>query len=362
MISMEEKSRSDNFVVKSVSLKEIILHLYNWAKFLVSRWRLITIGTIVGAVIGIGYSLISKPDYKADIVFVLANSNKASGGYSSIAAQLGFSLGGTSGGGLFQEDDNIIIFMKSRTMIEQTLLSEVAFSGKKELLADRYMNVYQMKKGWSENPRLRDFKFDQNMKGNITQDSLINELYKRIVEKNLSVDKPDKKGDVIVASTSSRDELFSKLFTEKLLENVTNFYVKTQVGKAQENVTILQRQVDSIRNLLNVALSSVALTSEANPNPNPAFQRLNVPSQKKMIDVEMNKSILIELVKNLEISKISLRKETPLVQVIDRPILPLTKKRIGKLKGVVGGGFLGGLLIVMAISLKLFKRRVFDQE
>ena len=41
-------------------------------------------------------------------------------------------------------------------------------------------------------------------------------------------------------------------------------------------------------------------------------------------------------------AKVSLRKETPLLQVIDAPILPLEKEKLGRLKSLVLGGFLAG--------------------
>src|SRR5690606_19611836 len=131
---------------------------------------------------------------------------------------------------------------------------------------------------------------------------------------------------------SGKGELFAKAFVEQLLQNVKEFYTEVQTKKASENVTILKRHTDSVRILLNSAISGVALSTDANPNPNPAFQRLRVSSQKKMVDVEMNRAILTELIKNLELAEISLRKETPLFQVIDNPVLPLEKHKLGKIK------------------------------
>ena len=48
-----------------------------------------------------------------------------------------------------------------------------------------------------------------------------------------------------------------------------------------------------------------------------------VPSVNRQVDVQANTAILTELVKNLELAKVDLRKETPLIQIIDTPILPL---------------------------------------
>jgi uncharacterized protein involved in exopolysaccharide biosynthesis len=62
------------------------------------------------------------------------------------------------------------------------------------------------------------------------------------------------------------------------------------------------------------------------------------------------------LVKNLEVSKVTLRKETPLIQVIDAPILPLEKEKIGKLTGTALGGIIGFFLVVIFLLFgKIFE-------
>jgi uncharacterized protein involved in exopolysaccharide biosynthesis len=73
------------------------------------------------------------------------------------------------------------------------------------------------------------------------------------------------------------------------------------------------------------------------------------------VDVQANTAILTELVKQTELAKVTLRKETPLIQVIDRPILPLKKEKFGKAKGLFIGGFLAGFLVVLGLIV----RRVF---
>ena len=95
---------------------------------------------------------------------------------------------------------------------------------------------------------------------------------------------------------------------------------------------VLQRQVDSVRNALNGAIIGVANETDNVYNLNPAFNIKGAPSKKKQIDVQANTSILTNLVVQLELAKITLRKETPLIQLIDRPILPLDKEQLGKVK------------------------------
>ena len=68
--------------------------------------------------------------------------------------------------------------------------------------------------------------------------------------------------------------------------------------------------------------------------------------------MQANTAILTKLVKQTEMAKVALRKETPLIQVIDQPILPLKKEKFGKAKGIVLGGILAGFLVAMVVSFR----------
>jgi uncharacterized protein involved in exopolysaccharide biosynthesis len=83
------------------------------------------------------------------------------------------------------------------------------------------------------------------------------------------------------------------------------------------------------------------------------------PSARRQVDVQANTAILTQLVGNLELAKVTLRKETPLIQIIDRPIFPLEKEKVGKLMSLVLGGFLAGFLTVLCLVFTtLYKKMI----
>jgi uncharacterized protein involved in exopolysaccharide biosynthesis len=182
-------------------------------------------------------------------------------------------------------------------------------------------------------------------------------LHKSIISDNLAVNKVDKKLSIITVSVTSGNEIFAKAFAEVLVKEVSDFYVETKTKKSSSNLAVLQHQTDSVRRELNSAISGVAQSIDNNPNPNIAMQRLKVPSQKRNVDVQANQAMLSEMVKNLEMSKIALRKETPFIQIIDRPRFPLEKRKYGKLKGLVTGGLIAGFSIVLfLVFMRLYNQ------
>ena len=166
------------------------------------------------------------------------------------------------------------------------------------------------------------------------------------------VGQKDKKIAIITIDVSSTNELFSKYFTESLVKEVSDFYVTTKSKKARENMDILERQTDSIRGALNGAITGVAVANDNTFGLNPAMNVRRAPSARRQVDVQANTAILTELVKQTELAKVTLRKETPLIQVIDQPILPLKKEKFGKAKGIVMGGVLAGFLVVLGLIVR----------
>ena len=119
---------------------------------------------------------------------------------------------------------------------------------------------------------------------------------------------------------------------------------------------ILEKQTDSIRRELNNAITGVAVANDNIFGLNPALNVRRTPSSRRQVDVQTNTAILTELVKQTEIAKVALRRETPLIQVLDSPTLPLEKKRFGKPKGILMGGFLAFFMTVIVLTLfKLIK-------
>src|SRR5690606_15102755 len=266
---MEESSKKnpiDN-ADDEVSLKDLILKVKDNFYYLLRKWPTIIIVAAIGGAIGLAVAIFKKPTYDAELTFVL-DDEKGGGGalsaYAGIASQFGINLGGLEGGeGLFT-GDNIIEFLKSRRMIQLTLLSKADFDGKKELLVDRYVRVNKLDKDWERNDKLKDFQFVADTSRNFLQDSLIAEYHKSIIKDDLLIDKLDKKLSILSLKVTSKDELFAKAFCEKLITNAANFYVKTRTKKSQDNLDVLTKQVDSVRKELNSAIGGVAAASDAN--------------------------------------------------------------------------------------------------
>ena len=344
-----ESQQYNNTENDEMSLKELILKIREWWRYLLSKWMVILLFVLLGGILGFTYAYFKKPVYTATTTFVLEDEKAGSAGLGNLAglaSMAGVDLGG-SGGGIFQ-GDNILELYKSRTMIQKTLLTPVDVNGKKQLLIDRYIEFNGLRDKWKSQPLLKDIRFGTKVNESFTrvQDSIIGAIVNDINNNYLFVGKPDKKLSIIKADVKSKDELFAKAFNDEIVKTVNEFYVNTKTKKTLQNVQILQHKTDSVRAVMNGSIYAAVAIADATPNLNPTRQvQRAVPSQKAQFSAETNKSILAEMVKNLEMTKMSLLKETPLIQVVDTPIYPLSVNRYSKAKSAVAVSVIFCILI-----------------
>ena len=348
---------------EGVTLKEVIISITILLKLLRSKLMLIICFVLIGAVLGFIYAITQKPVYEATLTFALQDDQIQAGAgvYSGLVSQLGMDIS-TSGSGPFA-GSNILELMKSSSVIEKTLLSSVKYNGKPTTLAEIYIKINKLREKWKEDPKLKYIQFSPGMdpdRFTVAQDSIIKGFYQTIVKTMLTVEKVEDATSIISVTIKSENELFAKIFAQTLVKDVSDFYVETKTLKTTENILILQHQTDSVQKELSAAIRGVASNSDNNPSPNPDMQVLHVESQRKAFFVQVNQTMLAELIRNLETAKVTLRKETPLIQIIDKPKLPLDVKRFSKFKGIVIGGFISGFLFITIIVICQYLRKVMS--
>lgn len=348
---------------EGISLKELILKMREWRKYLLSKWYVLVLAGFVGGSLGYLYAKSTNKIFKATTTFVLESEDSSTGGLGQmmgLAALAGVDLG-KSGGGIFK-GDNLFELYKSRKMIQAVLLLPSS-SDTSLLLMDRYLEINHFKDKWKEKqPALLKIDFSKTVPKELqrSRDSILQNAVEDINKNYLKVDKLEKKLSIIKVDIKSSDEVFSKEFNEALVNEVNQFYIKTKTKKSLDNIVILQHKTDSVRAVMNGSIATAAITIDATPNLNPTkqAQRL-VPTQRSQFSAETNKAILVQLVQNLEMAKMALMKEAPLIQKVDEPIYPLKVEGLGKTKGILIGSFLVVFLTILSLFGIRFYRNMF---
>ena len=342
----------------TVALTDIIASAKNFIKFIQSKLKLLGLLIILGGVLGFVYYFITSPKYQATATFIVEEKSSGSG-LAGMAGQLGFDISSLTGGnaGLF-DGDNILEIIKSRNIIESVLLSkvDVADSSNNKTLADLYYETSGLKnKLEGKSNELANLNFSSIKNGaahSILQDSVLYMMIEKINKDNLNVQRTNKKGSIISISTNSTNPQFSKLFSERLLNETSEMYIKIKVGNLSSNINRLQNKADSLQALLNrTSYQSAALNTF---DANEAYKSSAVPEEMSQRDKLVLNTLYAEVVKNVEILRISLINQKPIIQVLDLPKFPLVNQQksflIIELIGLLAGLVIGLLYLLLAYT------------
>ena len=352
---MTDQQQIDN---DEISLKELIQKIKEWITYLTTQWKLIIGIAVLGGILGFTYASFQKPTYIATLTFALdEEKGNSSNAISGLASNLGIDVGNNAGG-IFSES-NLVELMKSKLIIEKTLLTKINLDNHITTLADYYFTFNNIN---NENNNI--FSTPKSNSFNYKKDSILDLLYNKVTSNsNLRIYNKEKSSSITTIEITSNSEIFSKLFCENLINEVSNYYIEIKSKKATINVAILQKQVDSIRMELNNAINGVATLNDNIYNLNPAFNIKKTPSTKRQIDVQANSAILNQLINNLELSKMTLLKETPLFQIIDKPKFPLKDNKISKLFIALSCAFATFILTCLSIIFHhSFKKGIYGNE
>ena len=341
--------------MESFSLLNLINSIKDWFTYLLSNLKGIVIITSILLSLVLLFNFIKSPVHYARTSFVLdsESSSNSIGDIASLASLAGINASSFIDASSLFQIDNIQELYRSNSMIKETLLTDSDFGNERSLLIDRLASNEKIDKKWD---KLNvDFSTYNSKSNNLrVHDSILNEVVKIIKEKYLLVDKPSRKTTILEIGFDHKDELFAKSFNENLVSIVNDFYFKTKTQKTGENLKILERQADSVKKVLDKSILFLAEKDQSIPNPNPLTKVSLVPYQKALVDVQANGAIYQQIVTQLELAKVTHRNNTPLIQIIDKPVLPLENSRLKLFECFVYGIFGGLFFSVLYYSFLRF--------
>jgi hypothetical protein len=185
------------------------------------------------------------------------------------------------------------------------------------------------------------------------QDSLIASISENLSE-GIEIAKRDKKASLIDITIVDPSEKFALLFNKFLIQEAADLYVELKVGKMKRSVKILQSRVDSVQRELDGTMRSAAVSMDQSLGIVSMAPR--VSNTKKQLETQMLATLFGELTKNLELTKFTLEREEPVIQIVDVPRMPLFKEGKGRVKSSVIGGLIAGFLMLGF----LFGKRYLD--
>ncbi|MBK9292047.1 MAG: hypothetical protein IPM52_10545 [Bacteroidetes bacterium] len=315
---MGNKQPHQSPLTATFSLTQLAGMLGAPAAVLLKHWWKIGLALLAGLFAGYlaGHFLL-KPKYRA--VYIIAAEEEQTPGIERLAAQIGLDMGLSNPGGVFRGESLVHLFL-TRSMLERALLTPIEHNGVSTTPAALFFA------GTSHAGKevFKEVKFVPNQRDvDPLADSALYLTQKYLREKVLSVDKPDKKMGFIYVRVTHRDPLLAATFSKLLINTVKDFYIESVTVKARNNVEVLRNEADSVQKLLLGNLVASATATDLNINP--LWERMRIEQNRSVINLQVTIALYAELMKNLKLAEIALRKQTPLIQVIEEPRFPLER-------------------------------------
>lgn len=319
--------------------------------YLLKKWYFLVLAVIVGAAAGYFRASRIKPIYNADISFVLSTDQKERNNFAGLAAQMGFDAMTSSPDNIFS-GDNIIELFKSRKLIRAALFSVVDSTSHQTLVnyiaQSQFGDLYeklgpfnQKPAGWSEE-----------------QKKLLSRIT-ALAGRSFMVFKRDKKLVFYLISANSTDPKIALYLSKYMLDQTSRYFIDTKTKVAASSVELLQHEADSIGRVLGNIYNSTAAMNDRTYNLNPSVSIQRSGSQFNQAKAVAFSAAYTEVMRNLEISKMNLQKETPLYRIIDEPELPLAPVRASLMKNSLLAAVIGFFLMAALLAgINLYKSSI----
>ena len=333
------------------SFKDVIVTISDYKNELKKRLLIILSFAIIFSLIGFGFSKLQEDKYNAVISFIVEEQSEGTNlsAISGMANMIGLDLGGGSAASSFNQQ-NIIELLKSRKIIERTLNNTCEIADKSDLLLNHYIRINNLITDSST----------VNLSSNYYNDSITSIVWFRIINQDMEILFQNDEANILNLSFESLNAEFAKNFTEIVIDEMSEMYIDYQTEKSRNTLENLQSRSDSIFKDLKTSERNFAKVKDNNMRVMTASGRLE--ELQYMREVEILQAVYLELRKNIELTHMSVLNETPLIQIVDKPVLPLENINRSTLFWIVIFSFLGVFTVCFIIILRKLVRDSLSEE
>jgi len=329
-----------------ITLKELILKIIEFWKELLSRFLIIIIFGIIGAILAFVLTLNNQNTYTSEVSFLL-NEDGANNSNDAIAAILGVSSNIPL--------NKVTEIVKSARVIHNVILAKVIVNNKPDYVGNHIINLHNLHDGWNQvevSEKAKEFDLtDFYFSGNQIQDFSIKELraisiiHKMILKNNLAISYNDKTDIFNLSVTSLNSELTSEMLNTTYQELI-KFYTYQTVGRPLENFEVLAEREDSLFQVVKRLQSQIAYAEYRTVGLQHQSSKLSTMDLKRAFT--STSELYNKVRKNKEELEYMLKNKSPEFQILDRTFIPVTNAT-SRLKQIAIGIFLGLFLAVIYI-------------
>ena len=366
---MEGQINNNTSLDDEIDLVELLKQIWSGRK-------IILYSAIVGGLMGLIIALLSPNSYSASVSIVpqLSGETIAGGNLSGIAALAGINLGSV---GASDELSPYVypLLVESVPFQLELMQSRFNFEAIKEPISFikyhteiKKLSLFQIIKKYTIGlPFLiLDVLKGKEDKGggNLSQSSTIFYFTEKeaevseILEENISIEINEKDNFILIKSTSP-EPLLSAQLAERVTGFLQKYITKIKIAKAQENLEFLKERIKEKEIGFKRIQKELAKFSDRNNNV------VSVMSSMKQQNIQSEYSLAFgvysELAKQIEQAEIQVKKDTPILTVVQPVQVPDEKSGPKRSLILLIWTFLGGILSCGWILVEQPMKEIWDK-
>jgi uncharacterized protein involved in exopolysaccharide biosynthesis len=309
-VASEDRSQEDE-----IDLVEVVKKLWRNRKLII--WV-----TVVFMVIGIVYSLMATPYYRATLTMYPATGSKKANRLMSMAASFGL------GGGGSIQTYNIEDVIKSRKIAKEIVLHKWNVSG-----SDVKMNLIDF---WEIKANKEVMKMFFAIKR---------------CRKMISIS-TNKQSGLMTLSVLATDPILSSQIANYLGKAVTDYIQKHNGLVAEKNLEHIDIRLSDVKNELKEAELALKNFREGNRDVSSPQTQLEMGRLSRELDIKQG--VYLTLNQQRELALIDKIKKSPVINTLDEAEVPIRREKPKRAMICIVFTFLGGIIGIGLVLLLLF--------
>jgi len=148
-----------------------------------------------------------------------------------------------------------------------------------------------------------------------------------------------------VISVTTAEPLFSKELADEVLVELETLNLFYKNKKSKEKINFIENRIKSVENDLSVSEMDLRIFNEQNRQLSSPALRLE--QERLTRGLEIQKGIFLTLRQQHELAKIEEMKDASVIQVLDKPQIPIDSMNINTKRSVIAAGIIGFIIGVL---------------
>lgn len=311
------------------------------------KFKIILITLLVGG-LGAIYAFTAREEFVSEgkILPEIQSKGGGLGQFSGLAALAGVDVSSVTGGSDAVRPDLYPDVLKSTPFFLELFKLKIKTKDNKTWVFSDFYTKYVLDDDVKEeNLKLRFPTSDEYVAINYQTEKNLKDLRTRITASY------DKKTSIISVTTKLPDPVAAALVTRFSMNYLTNYIINYRTEKAKKDLQFLADRLDAAKGKYYSNQAKKAQYSDQMPLNVLKLQSADLQRERIESEYKISSSFYNSLLQKYEEAKIKIQQETPVLKILEPPVVKNKRDEPKRMATILVSLFLGGIISILVILL-----------